>query len=123
VGHDAVELQVDHAQVLRALGHLDLDQRLDRPAEGHRVEVVGQVVHALDHRDDLPVGLVLRGLLDARVHVADDRFDIAHDLALERHDQPQHPVRGRVVRAEVERQQLLGGVLALAVLAELLLQR
>ena len=40
--------QVDHAQVLRARRDLDVEQRLDRAAEGHRVEVVGEVVHPLD---------------------------------------------------------------------------
>ena len=89
-----------------ALGHLDLHQLLDRAAEGHGVEVVGEVVHPLDHRDDLPVGLVLGRLLDSGVDVADDRFDVPHDLALERDEQPQHPVRGGVVGAEVERQEL-----------------
>jgi hypothetical protein len=73
VGHDAVELEVDHAQVLRARRDLEVEQRLDRPAERHRVEVVREVVHPLDDRDDLPVGLVLGGLLDAGVDVADDR--------------------------------------------------
>ena len=107
---DAVQLQMDHAQVLPARGNLCLEQRLHGAAVGHRVEVVGQVVHPLDDRDDLPVGLVLGGLLDARVHVADDRFDVAHDLPLQRHEQTQHAVRGRVVRAEVERQQLLRAV-------------
>ena len=111
---DPVELEMDHAQVLRALGDLDLGERLDGAAERQRVEVVGQVVHPLDDRDDLPVGLVLGGLLDPRVHVADDRFEVAHDLALERDEQAQHAVRGRVVRAEVERQQLLAGLLAAA---------
>jgi hypothetical protein len=48
VGHDAVELEVDHAQVLGALRYLALEQRLDGAAEGHRVEVVGEVVHPLD---------------------------------------------------------------------------
>ncbi len=58
------------------------------------------------------------------MHVADDRFDVAHDLALERHQQPQHAVRGRVVGAEVERQQLLRGLGAARVLLlELLVQR
>ena len=42
VAHDPVELEVDDAQVLGALGHLDLEQRLDGAAEGHRVEVVGR---------------------------------------------------------------------------------
>ena len=109
---DAVELQVDHAQVLRALGHLDLQQPLDGAAVGHRVEVVGEVVHPLDHGDHLPVGLVLGGLFDPRVHVPDDRFEVARDLSLERHQQPQHAVRGGVVGAEVERQQLVRGLVA-----------
>ena len=88
---------------------VDLEQRLDRAAEGHRVEVVGEVVHPLDDRDDLPVGLVLGGLFDAGVDVADDRLDVAHDLALERDQQAQHPVRRGVVGAHVERQQLVRG--------------
>ena len=87
--------------------HLLVEQPLDRHAERERVEVVGEVVHPLDERDHLPVGLVLAVLLDAGVHVADVRLHVAHDLALERHQQPQHPVRGGVVRAEVDGQQLL----------------
>jgi hypothetical protein len=106
VAHDPVELHVDDSQVLRARRRLDLEQRLDGADERHRVEVVGQVVHPLDDGDDLPVALVLRRLLDAGVEVADDRLEVAHDLALERDQQPQHAVRGRVVRAEVDRQQL-----------------
>ena len=124
VGGDPVQLQVDHAQVLRAPGNLDLGQGLHGAAERHRVEVVREVVHPLDNGDHLPVGLVLGRLLDARVHVPDDRFDVAHDLSLERHQQPQHAVRGRVVRAEVERQQLASGAVAggLRVRAGLLLE-
>jgi hypothetical protein len=80
---------------------------LRRAAEGVRVEEVREVVHPLDDRDDLPVGLVLGRLLDAGVDVADDRLQIAHDLALERHEQAQDPVRRGVVRAHVERQQLM----------------
>ena len=102
VAHDPVELEVHDAQVLRALGHLDAHERLDGPAVGHRVEVVGEVVHPLDDGDDLPVALVLRRLLDAGVDVADDRLEVAHDLALEVDQQPQHPVRRGVVRAEVD---------------------
>ena len=108
VGRDPVELHVDHAQVLRAWRDLEVEDRLDRSAECHRVEVVGEVVHPLDDRDDLPVRHVLGRLLDAGVEVADLRLDVAHDFAVERRHQPQHAVRGRVVRAEVERQQLVG---------------
>jgi hypothetical protein len=111
VALDPVELHVDHAQVLGALGDLELEQRLHAAAERVRVEVVGEVVHPLHDGDGLPVALVLGGLLDARVDVADDRLEVAHDLALERDHEPQHPVRRRVVRPEVHRQQLGLGVL------------
>ena len=93
--------------------HLALEQRLDGAAEDHRVEVVGEVVHPLDDGDHLPVGLLLGGLLDAGVDVADDRLEVAHDLALERHEQAQHAVGGRVVGPDVERQQLVGLAAAL----------
>jgi hypothetical protein len=88
-------------------GRLEVEQRLDRPAERHRVEVVREVVHPLDDRDRLPVRLVLRGLLDAGVDVADHRHDVAHDLALERGQEAQDAVRRRMVRPDVEREQLL----------------
>jgi len=84
VAGDSVELEVDHPQVLGARGHLLVEQRLDGHAVGHRVEVVGQVVHPLDERDRLPVLLVLAALLDARVDVADQRREVAHDLSLDR---------------------------------------
>ena len=95
-------------QVLTARRDVELQQRLDRAAERHRVEVVAQVVHPLDHRDHLPVGLVLGGLLDPGVDVADDRLDVADDLALKRCQQAQHAVGRRVVGPDVERQQLVG---------------
>ena len=101
---------MDDAQVLRALGDLEVEQRLHRAAEGVRVEVVGEVVHPLDDGDGLPVALVLGRLLDARVDVADDRLEVADDLALERGEQAQHAVRGGVVRPEVDREQLLLGI-------------
>ncbi len=107
VGHDPVELEVDDPQVLRPRRDLEAEQRLDRAAEGHRVEVVGEVVHPLDHRDHLPVRLLLGGLLDPRVDVADDRADVADDLALERRQQAQDAVRGGVMRADVEGHQLV----------------
>ncbi len=94
-------------QVLRAGRHLHAEQRLDRAAERHCIEVVGEVVHPLDDRDHLPVGLVLGGLLDPGVDVADHRPDVAHDLALQRGDQPQNAVGGGVMRADVEGEQLM----------------
>ena len=110
VGVDAVELHVEHPQVARARRDLELEQLLDAAEEGLHVEEVGEVVHPLDERDHLPVALVLAVLLDPGVDVAHDRLQVAHDLALEAHQQAQHPVRRRVVRAHVDRQQLLLGL-------------
>ena len=121
MGHDPVQLEVDHAQVLGPLGDLALQDRLDGPAEGHRVEVIRQVIHALDHRDGLPVGLLLGRFLDAGVDVADDRLEVADDLALERHQQAQHAVGGGMVGADIERQQL--DRLAAALRGDLLFER
>ena len=92
---------------LRARRDLELDQALDAAAEGLHLEEVGEVVHPLDERDDLPVALVLAGLLDPGVQVAHHRLQLDHPLALKRHDQPQHPVSRGVVRPHVDRQDLL----------------
>ena len=104
---DPVQLEVDDAEPLSALRHLLIEQPLDGHAERHRVEVVREVVHPLDERDDLPVLLVLAALLDAGVDIADDRLDVADDLALERGQQPQHAVGGGMVRADVDGEQLV----------------
>uniref|UniRef100_A0A6J5ZYB1 Unannotated protein n=1 Tax=freshwater metagenome TaxID=449393 RepID=A0A6J5ZYB1_9ZZZZ len=106
VAHDPVKFEVDHTQILGALGNLNLEQLLDGAAIGHRVEVVGDVVHPLDDWDRLPIALLLGGLLNPGVEVAEDRLQAADHFAVERHQQAQHAVCCRVVRAKVQRQQL-----------------
>ena len=107
VRHDPVELQVEHPQVLGAVGDLQLEQPLDTAAEGLHVEEVGEVVHPLDERDRLPVALVLAGLLDPGVEVADHRLQVEDLLAPQGDDQAEHPVGGGVVRPHVDRHHLL----------------
>ena len=102
VARDAVELGHDHAQVLGAVGDLELQQALHRHRVGVDVEERGQVVHPRDERDALPVGLVLALLLDAGVQVADHRVQVADDLAVELGDQAQHAVGRGVLGAEVD---------------------
>ena len=116
---DPVELEVDRPQVGGPGRDLDLEQLLDRAAEGLHVEEVGEVVHALDERDHLPVALVLAGLLDPGVDVADDRLEVEHLLALEADQQSQHAVGGGVMRAHVHGQQLVLGLEQLAGLGAL----
>ena len=60
--------------------------------------------------EDFGVRLVLGRLLDAGVDVADDRLHLPDELALHRAQQAQHAVRGRVVRPEVDREQLVLGL-------------
>ena len=107
---DPVQLHVDHPQVLGAVGDLQLEQLLDAAAVGLHVEEVAEVVHPLHVGDGLPVALLLAGLLDTRVDVADDRLQVQDLLALQGHDQAQHPVGRRVVRPHVDRHQLLLGL-------------
>ena len=104
---DPVELAMDDPQVLSARRDRLVQQPLDGHAERERVEVVCEVVHPLDERDHLPVGLVLAVLLDPGVDVAHDRLQVANDLPLQADQEPQHPVGRGVVRAHVDRHQLL----------------
>src|SRR6266850_1971376 len=64
-----------------------------------------RVVAVRDHHALLPAQR-LHLLLDPGVEVADDRLDAAHLLAVQVDDQPQHAVRGRVMRPEVDGEQL-----------------
>ena len=77
----------------------------------HDAELVGerrQPVVPVGQHDDLPVVAHLEQLLGAAVHVADDRLRGHDALAVEHEPQPQHAVRGRVLRPDVEHH-VLGG--------------
>ena len=104
---EPVELHVDDAQILGARRDLEVEHLLDAAAEGLHVEEVGEVVHPLDERDRLPIRLVLAVLLDARVDVSHDRLEVDHGLALERDEEAKDAVGRGVMRAEVDRHQLL----------------
>ncbi len=107
---DPVELHQDDADdrgpVRDVVG--DPEQLLDRQAVGGLVEEAGQVVHAGDERRALGPAAVLEVLLDAGVQVADAAAGLLHALALELEDQPQDAVGGRVLRAHVDHDALVG---------------
>jgi hypothetical protein len=107
VAVDPVQLGEPGADPLRPLRHLDLDQPLDRAHVSQLVREEGQVVHPRRVGDALPVGLLLEVLLEAGVDVSDVGVQANHHLAVQRHDQAQHAVGGRVVRAEVDGDQIL----------------
>ena len=84
----------------RALRDLvgDAEQLLDPEAVGRLVEERRQVIHARDEGDALDPAAEFGVLLDAGVQVADDHAGLGDGLALEFKHQPEHAVRGRVLR-------------------------
>ncbi len=80
----------------------DAEQPLHRQAVGGLVEDRRQVVRPGAERDALGPGPELHVLLDAGVQVADARAGLGDGLAVQGQDQPEHAVRGRVLRAHVD---------------------
>ena len=103
VAGDALQLGDQHADVLDALRHLDAEQPLDRQAERQAVGLRAEVVHPLDERDHLLPLLLLGGLLDAGVQVADRGVGAETTVSPdELQHQPQHAVRAGVLRPHVD---------------------
>ena len=102
VRRHAVELDEQHADPHRALGHLEVEEALRGQAVDELVRQRRRVVHARDVGAALHVRELLAGLLHARVEVADHRLRAQHRLAVELHHDPQHAVRGRVLRTHVD---------------------
>ena len=70
--------------------------------EGQAVGLRAEVIHALDERDHLLPLLLLGGLLDAGVQIADGRRHRDDGFAIELEHQPQHAVRAGVLRPHVD---------------------
>jgi hypothetical protein len=99
---EARELAEGHPDRRAARGDLEAHQLLDPHREPHVVAEGREVVHPVGDRDRLVVGAVLRDLFEAAVEVADLGLE-AHDaLAVELDDVPERPVRGRVLRPEID---------------------
>jgi hypothetical protein len=102
VVEDPVELGHQGADPDRPLGHLQAHHPFDRE---HHAELVGesrQPVVPVRQHDDLAVVADLEQLLRAAVHVPDDRLAGDDPLAVQGDPQPQHAVRRRVLRADVQ---------------------
>ena len=108
VAGDPAQLGDDDADVLGALRHFEAGQALDRqgvrPVGGHRREVV----HPVGQDGALDVGAGLAELLGGAVEVAHDRLDADDGLAVELHDEAEHPVGAGVLRPHVEGQLVWG---------------
>ena len=99
---DAVELGQNHANVLRALRRLEAGELLDRFDVTVLGVELGQVIRAVVVADDLAKVAVLRQLLVAAVHVADDGIEVCNDLAVDGDHHAEDAVRGRVLRPDVD---------------------
>ena len=104
VGRDPVELHHHDADRAGPLGDLvfDAEQLLHREAVAGLVEERSEVVHPRDERGALRPVAELEVLLDAGVQVADDRAGLGDGLAFEFEHEPEHTVRGRVLRTHVD---------------------
>jgi hypothetical protein len=113
---DPVELHHQDADLGGPDGDVvgDPEQLLHREAVRGLLEQRGDVVHAGAERHALGPGAELHVLLDAGVQVADARSGLGHRLAVDLEHEPEHAVRGRVLRAHVDDDALLaeaGGLL------------
>ena len=102
VVHDPVPLGEHRADPLRPVGHLDLAQTLDRDRPSELVVERRQPVVTVHQHERLARVAELGKLLRAAVHVTDDRLGTLDDLAVELDHNAEHPVRGRVLRTDVE---------------------
>ncbi len=93
-----------HADVLSALRHLDAEQLLDRHHVGVLVAHHRHVVETIHVADRLVERLGLGQLLGAPMQQADMRIGLLDDLAVHLQHQAQDAVRGRMLRAEVQRE-------------------
>ena len=107
VGVDPVELAQERPHPPRLLGRLHVEQLLDGEDEDQFVVLEGEVVDPRGVRDRLPPGLGLHVLLEAGVQVADHRAEADDLLPVQVDDQAQDAVRRRVVRPEVDLEQVL----------------
>jgi hypothetical protein len=100
----ALQFAHDGPQDLRAGRNLHAQQFLHGQDVPHVVRHSRYVVHAVGVREHLGVGLVLGGLLNARVQVADVGPGIDNRLAVQFHHNAEHAVGAGVLGAHVDDQ-------------------
>ena len=107
---DPRQLGQNGPQILAAGRQFQSQQLFHRAVPG---DVVGQrrdVVHAIGHRDVLIVVQVFAELFEARVQKADVGHRVDDPLAVERQQQAQRGVRGRMLRTEVQGPYVIAGL-------------
>ena len=100
---DARQLGKQHPQILRAFGHFEIEQLLNREHIGMLLTQRRAVIQAVEVRQRLQISLLLDQLFGAAVKQADMRIDALDHFAIQLHHHAQNAVRGRVLGAEIDR--------------------
>jgi hypothetical protein len=103
VVRDAGQLGVEDAQILGAQRHFEPEQFLDGEHEAVLHAHRRAIIEPVEIGQRLEIGLVLAELLGAAMEQADMGIDPLDDLAVELEHEPEHAVRGRMLRPEVDR--------------------
>ena len=94
------------AKVFAARRQLDAQQFFDRVMPGDFVGERRDVIHPVDDGDILIVVEVLAELFETAVQIANVGHGLDDGFAIEGEQEAQRRVRGRVLRAEVERPEI-----------------
>ncbi len=99
---NARDFRKHRADILRPHRHFDAGQFLD----GQHIAVLHahrrDIIEAVHVGQRLQISLVFNQLFGATVQQADVRIAAFDDFAVQLHHQPQHAVRRRVLRAEID---------------------
>ena len=102
VAGDAVELPGEDTDVLRAARHLEVEQLFRGQDRQGLAEHRGDVLERIAVADGVVPVAVLADLLDAAVQVAEHGVEVDDALTVDLEDDPEHAVRGGMLRAEVD---------------------
>src|SRR5262249_37804245 len=102
VAGDALQLGQHDARKPRLLGHVDAQQLLDGERIAKIVAEWREIIHAVGDDQGLEVALILGGLLDAGMQIANVWLRLDDRLAIQREHQPQHAMRRRVLWSHID---------------------
>ena len=92
-----------HADILRPDRRFYAEEFLHRQREGQVVRRRAEIVEPVRQRKNLGIGEALGQFFGAAVEVADMRVHARDIFAVQLEDEPQHPMRAGVLRAEIEK--------------------
>ena len=98
------DLAIEHADELGAARDRNAEQALDRQRVGVLLVHRRDIVEPIEIGHVLQIGARLHQLLGAAMQQADMRIDALDHFAVELQHQPQHAVRRRMLRPEVDRE-------------------